>query len=65
VADIPLLADHFLEKIRQETGRTVEGFTEEAMCALQSYLVARQRPRVAECGRTGRPAGKQRQITPD
>jgi DNA-binding NtrC family response regulator len=37
VADIPLLAEHFLARMRQETGRPVEGFTEEAMATLQGY----------------------------
>jgi len=36
-ADIPLLAEHFLHKVREESGKPVEGFSEEAMTALQSY----------------------------
>lgn len=36
-SDIPLLATHFLERIRQETGKKVHGFTDEALVALQRY----------------------------
>lgn len=37
VSDIPLLAAHFLKQFCQETGRRIEGFTPEAMRALQIY----------------------------
>jgi DNA-binding NtrC family response regulator len=37
ISDIPLLADHFLHKYVQETGRNIKGFTREAMDLLQSY----------------------------
>jgi DNA-binding NtrC family response regulator len=37
IADIPLLAEHFLARICKETGKTVDGFTEEAMSLLQGY----------------------------
>lgn len=37
LADIPLLAHHFLARICRETGKRVEGFTEEALAALQSH----------------------------
>ncbi len=37
VTDIPLLAIHFLKQFSQETGRKFEGFTPEAMRALQVY----------------------------
>ncbi|HPM80343.1 MAG TPA: sigma-54 dependent transcriptional regulator [Candidatus Anammoximicrobium sp.] len=37
LGDIPLLAEHFLVRIREETGKPVEGFSEEAMAALQAY----------------------------
>ena len=35
--DIPMLAQYFLEKVCGETGKTVEGFSPEALQALQSY----------------------------
>ncbi|MDA7950708.1 MAG: sigma-54 dependent transcriptional regulator [Pirellulaceae bacterium] len=37
LSDIPALAQHFLEKVSQETGRGVQGFTQEALNALQNY----------------------------
>ena len=37
LTDIPLLAAHFLTRIREETGKPVEGFSDEAMAALQAY----------------------------
>lgn len=37
ITDIPRLANHFLEEVRQDTGRQIRGFTEEAMAALQRY----------------------------
>jgi len=37
LTDIPLLAAHFLTRIRAETGKPVEGFSDEAMAALQAY----------------------------
>lgn len=37
VSDIPLLAEHFLNKVREESGKPVECFSDEAMSALQSY----------------------------
>ena len=37
VGDIVLLADHFLEKHGKEAKRTITGFTEEALAALQRY----------------------------
>jgi len=37
ITDIPLLADHFLGKVCQESGKHVEGFTEEAKAALRRY----------------------------
>ncbi len=36
-ADIPLLAEHFLKKYREETGKVVRGFTPQAMDLLQCY----------------------------
>lgn len=35
--DVPLLADHFLKKVVAETGKDVEGFSPEAIAALQQY----------------------------
>ena len=37
LSDIALLAGHFLQRFRQETGRETIGFTEAAMAALQRY----------------------------
>ena len=35
--DIPVLAQHFLSKICEETGKSVDGFSPEALQALQEY----------------------------
>jgi DNA-binding NtrC family response regulator len=35
--DIPALADHFLQKYCKEVGKTITGFTEEALVALRAY----------------------------
>ncbi|MHC4400385.1 MAG: sigma-54-dependent transcriptional regulator [Planctomycetota bacterium] len=37
ISDIPLLARHFLQQVSAESGKTVVGFSDEAMTALQSY----------------------------
>src|SRR3954467_2676329 len=37
LTDINLLANHFLKKFTQETGREILGFTEAAMAAMQRY----------------------------
>jgi DNA-binding NtrC family response regulator len=37
LADIPLLAHDFLEKVVDESGRSVQGFTDEAIASLQRY----------------------------
>jgi DNA-binding NtrC family response regulator len=37
ISDIPLLARHFLDKIRRESGKRAADFTEPAMAALQAY----------------------------
>ncbi|MCA9270560.1 MAG: sigma-54-dependent Fis family transcriptional regulator, partial [Planctomycetales bacterium] len=37
VADIPLLAQHFLKDVCEETGKSVHGFTDEAVAAMQRY----------------------------
>ncbi len=37
ISDIPLLGDHFLAEVRQDSGKTVHGFTDQAVAALQRY----------------------------
>lgn len=37
ISDIPLLAQHFLASVCEESGRNVEGFTEDALTALRRY----------------------------
>lgn len=37
ISDIPLLAQHFLHSVCEETGKKVQGFTDEAVTALQRY----------------------------
>ncbi|HEY4760874.1 MAG TPA: sigma-54 dependent transcriptional regulator [Thermoguttaceae bacterium] len=37
ISDIPLLAEHFLTRICEDSGKKVHGFTDEAMQALQRY----------------------------
>jgi len=37
VSDIPLLADHFLKRFVNETGRKISGFTKEAAAKLVAY----------------------------
>lgn len=37
IADIPLLAKHFLAEVAAESNRNVTGFTDEALAALQRY----------------------------
>jgi len=37
IADIPLLAEHFLKEVSADCGKQVHGFTEEAMAALQRH----------------------------
>ncbi|MEX1041948.1 MAG: sigma-54 dependent transcriptional regulator [Pirellulaceae bacterium] len=37
MSDIPRLTGHFLDEVRNETGRQVRGFTPEALAALQRY----------------------------
>jgi len=36
-SDIPLLAQRFLQDLREDTNREIEGFSEEAIAALESY----------------------------
>jgi len=37
ISDIPLLAEHFLQQVRRDAGKTVRGLSEEAMATLQRY----------------------------
>ena len=37
LSDIPLLANHFLERVVGESGKPVQGFTDDALDALQRY----------------------------
>jgi DNA-binding NtrC family response regulator len=37
ISDIPLLAEHFLRQVSQDSGKQVQGFSEEAMTALQRF----------------------------
>lgn len=37
ISDIPLLAQHFLQRILRDTGKTVEGFTDDALALLQAH----------------------------
>ncbi len=37
LSDIPLLAKHFLDEVCQESGRKVQGFSDEALTAMQRY----------------------------
>jgi DNA-binding NtrC family response regulator len=37
IGDVPLLADHFLKKFCKEIGKTVTGFSDEALNALRGY----------------------------
>jgi len=37
ISDIPLLAEHFLQEVCEESGKRVRGITDQAMAALQGY----------------------------
>ncbi len=37
ISDIPLLAEHFLESVRVDSGKHVRGFSDDTMAALQRY----------------------------
>lgn len=37
ISDIPLLAEHFLKQVCQESGKRVQGFSDEALAALERY----------------------------
>ncbi|HTN74214.1 MAG TPA: sigma-54 dependent transcriptional regulator [Pirellulaceae bacterium] len=36
-SDVPMLAHHFLESVVKESGKKVDGFTDEALAAMQRY----------------------------
>ena len=46
--DIPLLVEHFLERMSAELGRKVDGVSRDAMAMLMDVPLARQRPRAAQ-----------------
>jgi len=37
ITDIPMLAEHFLRRVCEDSGKKVQGFNEDAQTALQSY----------------------------
>ena len=37
ISDIPLLAEHFLAEVREDAGKNVRGFSDEALGALRGY----------------------------
>jgi DNA-binding NtrC family response regulator len=37
ISDIPLLAEHFLRQVCEDSGKKVQGFTEDALSTLQRY----------------------------
>jgi transcriptional regulator with PAS, ATPase and Fis domain len=37
ISDIPMLAEHFLKRVCEDSGKKVRGYTDDAMTALQSY----------------------------
>lgn len=37
ISDIPMLAEHFLKRVCEDSGKKVHAFTDDAMTALQSY----------------------------
>ena len=50
--DIPPLASHFLKKYSEEMGKTIKGFTPEAMERLHPIPLAGECPGTGECDRT-------------
>lgn len=36
-SDIPMLAQHFLQRVQKETGKKVHGFSEDALAAMERY----------------------------
>ena len=62
ISDIPLLAEHFLERGRAEdAGKTVRGLHRRGDGGAAALSLAGQRPRAAERDRAGRAAGQGRQ----
>ena len=56
-SDVPLLAEHFLQRFVRETGRKIRGFTPAALQEDGGLPLARQRPRAAQRRRAGRRPG--------
>ena len=53
-SDVPLLATFFLRKYAAENGKTLDGFTDEALTRLRGLRLAGQRPRAGERHRARR-----------
>ena len=51
--DIPLLADHFLDKIARELGQEVKGISGAAIRSLGKYRLAGERPGAGTCPHQG------------
>ncbi len=65
IADIPLLAEHFLARIREETGRSVDSFSEEALSILRGYHWPGNVRELQNVVERAVLLGKHPQITPD
>ena len=60
ISDIPLLAEHFLKQVCEDAGKTVRGFSDDALGRPATLSLAGKRPRVAERDRAGGPLGQER-----
>ncbi|MGC4002658.1 MAG: sigma-54 dependent transcriptional regulator [Pirellulales bacterium] len=60
ISDVPGLAEHFLRKVCDESGKKTRGFHEESIIALQRYSWPGKRARIAKRHRTRGPAGQRR-----
>ena len=58
ISDIPLLAEHFLEQVCEESGKNVTRLHRRRHGRAAALPLARQRPRAAERHRAGRAAGQ-------
>jgi DNA-binding NtrC family response regulator len=65
IGDIPELAHHFLQRICQETGKQVEGFSDEALAALQTYPWPGNVRELQNAVERAVLLGKQSLVTPD